>query len=266
MPLDRMNANYELSCDFVVCLSGREKFENLYFAASQAIWPLSTAPLVPVRRLRTLACQALGFSHEIDEDARCRASVHYVPGHADVRLHLAARPCAHLDPGQAKQRQGGLQARLPAPRDFESVERGFFSRAELTTHLVHGGRGENRHRGLSARAKTVLSRQASGSLQVAVAGRGVTSAQRDRRQATQRPQSGQVVGWLVRRFDDFAEYPSGFPVSAEPVETGTEARKCHDPPPRRSARLQLYCPSAGGFGSCEIAEHVGRACSQDASS
>src|SRR5258708_14593239 len=90
-------------------------------------------------------------------------------------------------------------------------------------------------------------------LEVAFATAHIAPSQRDRREAAQRPQAGQVIGWRMNRLRDLLQDLAGFAVATLPAQARSEARQGHDPPSSCSCRFEFQCPSVCLLGPLEIA-------------
>ncbi len=155
MPFYRVDADDEIGGDLVIGLAGSQKFEDFYFTAGQAIWPMAATLRARSWRLRMLAEGALGGNCDLRQDAWRGTATYDVLGGAKTGLGLAGQPGMRLDPGQGKKRKDGLKASLALPGDIQSSAYCLFGFANFAAALVQIGLGKECRRALPVLPKTV---------------------------------------------------------------------------------------------------------------
>lgn len=119
MPLDRVHTDDQPGRDFHVRAALGQQREDLSLAGGQAIW----TPGAAWRARRGDQCgvtgQAFGFGQQARQDSRVRTLADEIGGFADPRTGLGRGATPGVDPGQAQQCGGRLDAGLPAPGPFQ---------------------------------------------------------------------------------------------------------------------------------------------------
>jgi hypothetical protein len=144
VPLDRVHADHQPGGDFDVRAALGQKREDLSLAGGQAIRPPGPARGARRRDERGVACQALGFGQQAGQDPRVRALADEIGGFADPGAGLGCGPAAGVDPGQAQQCGGRLDACLPMPGVLQRGARDRLGLGQLAAVGEQAGRGQVR--------------------------------------------------------------------------------------------------------------------------
>jgi hypothetical protein len=140
MPLDRVNADHQPGRDFHVRAALGQQRKDLSLAGGQAVRPPGAARGARRRDQCGVACQPFGFGQEAGQDPRVRALADEIGGLADPRPGLGCGPATGMDPGQAQQRGGRLDAGLPAAGPFQRSARDRLGLGQLAAVGQQAGR------------------------------------------------------------------------------------------------------------------------------
>jgi hypothetical protein len=142
MPLDRVDADHQPGRDFHVRAALGQQREDLSLAGGQPIRPPGAARGARRGDQRGVAGQAFGLGQEAGQDPWVRALADQIGGFADPRPGLGCGPATSVDPGQAQQCGGRLDAGLPTAGAFQRSASDPLGLGQLAAVGEQAGRGQ----------------------------------------------------------------------------------------------------------------------------